>query len=156
MDLYQTLIDSALGSGGGGGGGNSLGDYLLKTIVNAEVPEGVKTFMSSFFKDCNKLETISLPSTLTSVSYSCFEGCSKLVTITIPENVTNIENRAFYGCSGLTSITSLATTPPTIGGSMWHTSVPMTIPIYVPAESVDAYKSASFWSARASYIQAIS
>lgn len=156
MDLYQTLIDSALNGSGGGGGSDNLDGYFLKTIVNVKVPEGVVTLMTGCFKEYKNLESAKLPNTLERIPGSCFEGCNKLKEITIPASVKNIENRAFYGCSGLTSITSLATTPPGIGGASWHSSVPMTIPIYVPAESVDAYKSASYWSARADYIQAIS
>jgi len=46
----------------------------------------------------------------------------------------------------------LPTTPPLGGSSMFDLT---RCPIYVPAGSVDAYKSAEFWSDYASRIQAI-
>lgn len=75
---------------------------------------------------------------------------NSLSTITIPDNVTTIGKQAFYGCSGLTSITINATTPPTIGSDVFRNT--HNCPIYVPCESVNAYKSASGWSTYASRI----
>ena len=66
--------------------------------------------------------------------------------------VTTIGERAFYKCSGLTSITINAVTPPELGSDAFYGS---TCPIYVPEESVNAYKSASGWSTYKSRIQAI-
>ena len=65
-----------------------------------------------------------------------------------------IEENAFSNCTGLTSITIEATTPPSLpfGSGFRNTN---NCPIYVPAESVDAYKSATYWSDYASRIQAI-
>ena len=64
----------------------------------------------------------------------------------------DIYNNAFDNCSSLTSITVNATTPPYLGSSAFEGS---TCPIYVPAESVNAYKSAYSWIDYASRIQPI-
>jgi hypothetical protein len=66
--------------------------------------------------------------------------------------VTSIGEQAFLGCNSLTSITCEATTPPTLGGSNNHSTVTV---VYVPEESVDAYKSANGWSYYADKIQPI-
>jgi len=58
---------------------------------------------------------------------------------------------AFSNCSGLTGMTINATTPPTLGNSVFANT---NFPIYVPAGSVEAYKTA--WSEYADRIQAIS
>jgi hypothetical protein len=65
--------------------------------------------------------------------------------IILGENVTSISINAFNGCSNLTAITSKATTPPTIGGSNTFNGVDKSIPVYVPASAVEAYKAAEYW-----------
>ena len=81
-----------------------------------------------------------------SISYDAFSGCSSLAAITLPEGVTSIGDDAFYGCSSLTAITCDAITPPAIGGTQTFDGVDKSIPVYVPAGSVDAYKAAEYWS----------
>lgn len=75
-------------------------------------------------------------------------GCKSLTAITINDGIEFIGNRAFENCYNLTNITILATTPPTlvyaIGTSPYPNAGPFdgtSCPIYVPAQSVDAYKS---------------
>lgn len=55
------------------------------------------------FSDCDKLESITLPSGIKRIGESTFFNCSKLSDITISENVTEIEDFAFSGC-GLTDV----------------------------------------------------
>ena len=77
-----------------------------------------------------------------------------MTSVTIPNSVTNIGGGAFENCTGLTSVICQAITPPTLGQNAWF-GLGKTIPIYVPAESVDAYKAATNWSTYADRIQAI-
>jgi hypothetical protein len=51
-------------------------------------------------------------------------------------------------------LTIHADTPPTIADDTF-TALKADCIIYVPAASVDAYKAKQYWSARASYIQAM-
>ena len=82
---------------------------------------------------------------------SAFYGCTGLTSITIPNSVTSIGDYAFFGCSSLTSITILAAMPPAIGS---HHNLYMQI--FVPAGSVDAYKTIwSFYGVNPDIIKAI-
>ena len=67
-----------------------------------------------------------------------------LSSIEIPNSVTSIGDRAFEHCTGLTSITCDAVTPPTLGDEVFF-YVHKNIPLYVPEESIDIYKSADQW-----------
>ena len=110
------------------------------------IPESVTSIGEYAFPSCSSLTSITIPENVTSIGYGAFYGCTGLTTITIPSSVTSIGDGAFYGCSGLTSITSHAATPPTIASYTFY-NVSKSIPVYVPAASVEAYKSAEYWSA---------
>ena len=77
-----------------------------------------------------------------------------LSTVIIPINVTHIGQNTFNGCTALNSVTCNNTIPPEMIGLNVLTNT-NDCPIYVPAESVSAYQSASGWSDYASRIQAI-
>lgn len=54
--------------------------------------------------------------------------------VTIPESITYIENNAFQGCSSLNEITCLATTAPTLNGTVFS-SLPTNGTLTYPCES---------------------
>ena len=51
------------------------------------------------FSACNKLTTITLPSTLQTIGDFAFYGCSSLASFSVPGSVTTIGTDAFYTCS---------------------------------------------------------
>ena len=107
---------------------------------------------STMFSGCTKLTSLDIPSNISSIGSGAFESCTGLTSLVIPSNVLSIDNKAFSKCSGLTSVTVESTTPPKLGSYVFNYT---SCPIYVPPESVDAYKAASKWSNYASRIQAI-
>ena len=86
-----------------------------------------------------------IPNSVTSIGESAFSWCRGLTSVTIPDGVTSIGEDAFYNCSGLTSVTSLSTTPPTCGTSVFGNVSVGNITLEVPAESVSMYQSADTW-----------
>ena len=127
--------------------GNHVIKYKLKN--NTVLPENM-------FSSCGDLISVTLPSSITSILATAFSSCEKLTSININNNlggnITSFGYNAFYYCKLLASIIIESTTPPVINGLFNSSYVPK---IYVPAESVDAYKSATGWSAYADNIQAI-
>ena len=81
----------------------------------------------------------TIPNSVTSIGDLAFSNCFDLTSITIPNSVTSIGNRAFSYCSGLTSITFKGNTPPKFGGDVFY-NVSNSILVYVPANSIEAYK----------------
>lgn len=72
-------------------------------IVNATVKEGITTICTLAFANTS-VETVQLPSTLTSIRYGAFQNCTALRQITLPESVTFIEGGSFQNCTALGSI----------------------------------------------------
>ena len=64
---------------------------------------------NSAFVNCNGLERIMIPDSVTTIGDEAFHGCTSLSIIMIPDSVTTIGNFAFSGCRELTSITGSAT-----------------------------------------------
>ena len=134
-----------------------LGDdafYGLRNMTSCRLPNNIDKIPSSCFHFCFSLTSITIPYSVTEISYDAFYNCSSLKNISIPSNVTSIGNRALNKCRSLTSITVEATTPPTLSEDMVFDDT-NNCPIYVPSESVNAYKAATNWSTYASRIKAI-
>ena len=56
---------------------------------------------NELFKDCDKLQSVTIPDTVTEIGEMAFENCTSLEKINIPDSVTEIGNSAFAGCSSL-------------------------------------------------------
>ena len=105
------------------------------------------------FHGCPRLTRVNIPDGVVNIEDFAFMDCSNLTSVTIPDSVICIGEGALYGCTRLTRITIKATTPPYLGGSAFGNT--NNCPIYVPAQSVEAYKTATNWSSLASRIFAI-
>ena len=91
------------------------------------------------------LTEYTIPDSVTKIREWAFAHCSSLTSVTIPDSVTSIRNWAFACCSSLTSVYCKATTPPAGGSDMFSYNASGR-KIYVPTESVEAYKSALGWN----------
>ena len=154
----------------------TIGNYAFEdcsSLSSVTIPDSVTTIGGYAFLDCTSLTSVTIPDSVTTIGNGAFNGCDSLTSVTIPDSVTTIGERAFYYCSSLTSVTignsvttigisafynctSLtsvyckATTPPSLGDYVFkyydYGYVNIGCPIYVPAESVKAYKAADGWS----------
>ena len=103
------------------------------------------------FRDCTALTSVTIPDSVTSIGSGAFSGCTALTSVTIPNSVTSIGEGAFYKCTSLTSVYCKPITPPSLGRSAF--SGANITKIYVPRNSVEAYKAEYRWSVYASYIE---
>ena len=106
----------------------------------------------------NDITSINIPNSVTDIGHSAFSYCPALTGVTIGSGVTHIGHGAFEASKKedvkIISMIINATTPPTLDSGEAGTTFYGYYTIYVPAASVNAYKSA--WSQYASRIQAIS
>ena len=88
-------------------------------MTTASIGNGIKNIGDNAFKDCGKLVTLKIGAHVTNVGYSAFSNCIALRSISVyNKEVPTTENYSF---------TSFEAT------------------LYVPAESVDAYKDHTTW-----------
>ncbi|MCQ2077841.1 MAG: leucine-rich repeat protein [Bacteroidaceae bacterium] len=118
--------------------------YYCSGLTSITIPNSVTTIGEEAFFYCSGLTSITIPNSVTTIGGGAFSRCSNLTSVTIPNSVTTIGNYAFYDCRSLTSITCEANTPPTCG-SWCFADVDKSIPVYVPAQSISAYKQATGW-----------
>ena len=129
---------------------NSVTNFGFSAFANCSalteitIPDGVTSIEYQTFMGCSALTEITIPDGVTSIGYNAFVLCYALTQVNIPESVESIGDFAFSGCSALAEMTVLATVPPTVGGYTFE-GVSRNIPVYVPAEALDAYQAAETW-----------
>ena len=116
------------------------------SISSITIPESVTSIGGQAFFGCSSLTSITIPESVTSIGKSAFSRCSSLTSITIPNSVTSIGDYAFIDCTSLTSITCKATTPPTLGLSVFPSELTTA---YIPCGTKSAYE-ASDWASQVS------
>ena len=76
--------------------GNIVVPEKVKASDGVEYP--VTAFADNAFKDCGGLQSIIIPSSVTSLGEWCFASCSSLTSITIPSSVTSLGYACFSCC----------------------------------------------------------
>ena len=111
--------------------------YQCSGITNLSIGSGVTVIGISAFSGCSNIDNDLILPNITRVNQTAFRGCRNLHSVTLGSGCTRVENGAFSGCSSLTSITIEATTAAYIGSKAFEGS---TCPIYVPQETIEAYR----------------
>ena len=146
--------------------------YSLFSKAKGLIIDGIVTIIKNdAFKNWGEATLLTLPDSLTRIENNAFYGWSKLVEIRVPNSVTFIGDGSFgfpYACKKLTigsgvesigiaaftymtscdEIILLPATPPTISTNTFM-DVKSSCVFKVPAASLNAYQSASNWSAYA-------
>ena len=123
----------------------STSTFLNSALTAITIPASVTTIELTAFSDCAELSTVIFAenSQLETIEDGAFMSCNALEKITIPASVTHIGDYAFDCNENLSAVTILAQTPPTLGRNVFtDIAIAEDLRIYVPRESVDAYKTA--------------
>ena len=144
--------------------------YYCTNLPTLIIPSGVTVIQSNMCESCIYLANTNIPSGVTEIQNDAYHDCLSLLDITIPASVTTIGDDAFRARSWTTEpqrtlmqrmnanrvVRVLATTPPTLGTGVFSITSGepdfASYPIYVPAESLNAYKTATNWSVYANRI----
>ena len=111
------------------------------------IPSTVTKIESGSFAE-SRVTKVVIPDGVEEIVYYTFRECRDMTSLTIGSGMKNLGGRAFSYCTGLKEITCRSTTPP-IQGFLVFEGLSIedmkTIPLYVPAESISAYKDDINW-----------
>ena len=123
---------------------------LEDDIKVLRVEEGVTGIGECAFYGCGKLESVSLPSSLTEIRYSAFEYCSRLTSLVLPAKLETIGSRAFANCCDVESV-FIPKSVTSIGRYAFDGCIPTTVTI----EDLDSWCAIEFGGICANPISSI-
>ena len=146
--------------------GNAAFRYCT-TLASVVLSEGLTSIGDYAFYGCYDLANINFPNSMTDIGDYAFYRCFPLKSVVIPDNVTSVGNCAFYSCSDLEFLT-IGSGVQTFGWNVFENTYALKTVIckivevpyvqfsfsgtvfadaalYVPAESIEAYKADYTW-----------
>ena len=120
------------------------------SLSSVHIGHGLTEISTGVFNTTGLTE-VFIPDNITSIGQASFKYIETLEKVTIGKNVSKILSVAFGDCNKLKDVYCKALNPPICSSDTFQNINPGFM-IYVPVESVDAYKSATNWSAYADYI----
>lgn len=133
--------------------GNEFRNTALEIVT---LNDNLPSVPPSCFYNCNNIDSIIIPNSVKTIGGSAFRRCKSLSKVVIGAGVESIGVQAFEKISGQEkmTVTIYAITPPTIQSNTFTSA--FVSYIYVPDESVEAYKAVDVWSTFADRIKPLS
>ena len=108
------------------------GEDTEVTIPSKHEGKKVTAIGVNAFRDCEKITSVTVPSTVKTIGRAAFSGCESLKEVTIPSSVTSIGEEAFKECRDLLSVT-LPKSVETVGANAFQTCTLLLV--YVEADT---------------------
>lgn len=122
----------------------SISAFRNTCIESLVLPESLTSIWGDAFYGCPKLTKVIIPDKVSGLG-GTFEECSNLSEVTIGVGITSIGDDAFSQCPKLNRFNCFATNPPSLSSNAFSESTYQTCVVYVPKESLNAYKNDTNW-----------
>lgn len=127
--------------------------YCSSISSDINIPNGVIEIGEAAFMEIGKAKIVNIPDSVKKIGDAAFNCCYSLKSITIGSGVETIGAYAFFSNSSSFEVYIKAVNPPEIEvEDKIYFVAGDGFAIYVPKNSVDAYKNDSAWSDYADYI----
>lgn len=123
--------------------------YKCKNLKSFKAGSGLKELGTRTFRECDSLTNVELNEGLIDIGQDAFISCLQLTQITLPSTITALHKKCFYGCP-LTKINAKMVKPVALAAANNNFGtdagpIYSSCALYVPEESLNAYKSAAVW-----------
>lgn len=119
--------------------------YNCGSLESIDIPGGVEILTKEIFNACRKLKNVGLHHGLKAIYQYAFYGCSGLTELTFPSTLDSIGSSVFSSAKNITKLTCRAITPPAVSADAVFSPFAANCVLYVPEESIAAYKAAPGW-----------
>lgn len=120
-------------------------------LMHIDLPTSIKSIGKGAFHNCRYLSTITLNEGLESIEQQAFWGCPTLKEVSLPSTLKSLKQKVFLDSKALSKVICKALVPPSVekdlltGTDNYNASIIPNATLYVPAESLEAYKIAAAW-----------
>ena len=121
---------------------------LMAGCYNTVIPSSVRSIGPWSFHHAVRLAEANIPEGVRVIGYGAFRECWSITKVTLPSTLDSIADLAFYYTIQIDTVKCYAVNPPILHDQyafelMWYNKESR---LFVPARSVDAYKTTDYWS----------
>ena len=126
--------------------------YNCNNLQDVTFPTTLRTIGASAFRYCYAFENVVIPEGVTSIGNYAFAGYNKsgdivsqIKTVSLPSTLTSLSYLVFGNCQNLKSITCKNIVPVALNDYLIGNTYDSQCTLYVPAIAVSAYQNAPYW-----------
>ena len=119
--------------------------YRNTSLESVRITDRETEISENEFYGCTSLKSVSMGDGIDTIGRYAFSGCSALESFSFGTGLKSIGDEAFSDCTGMKKLVSKTAVPPVCGPQALDDINKWECTLYVPQESLDAYKSAAQW-----------
>ena len=119
--------------------------YRNTSLETVRITDRETEISENEFYGCTSLKSVSMGDDIETIGRYAFSGCSALESFSFGTGLKSIGDEAFSDCTGMKKLVSKTAVPPVCGTQALDDINKWECTLYVPQESLDAYKSAAQW-----------
>ena len=119
--------------------------YRNTSLETVRITDRETEISENEFYGCTSLKSVSMGDGIDTIGRYAFSGCSALESFSFGTGLKSIGDEAFSDCTGMKKLVSKTAVPPVCGTQALDDINKWECTLYVPQESLDAYKSAAQW-----------